>query len=81
MSAMYDRGLFDGDDLFKAYADGYKDAAQGVSVMIHLSCPHCTTCLSSFTHKLKLKLILFLHTPYCPLCEKHVIPSVTIGRT
>jgi hypothetical protein len=79
MSAMYDSGLFDADDVFKAYAEGYTEAAQGVSMVICLCCPHCSTCLSTLSHQLRRKLILFLNASYCPYCEIRVIPSIMVG--
>lgn len=81
MGAIYDSGLYDADDVLKAYNDGYNDAIQRVSVVIRLYCPHCSTCFSTRRHRLGRKLILFLHPPCCPYCEIHVIPSVTIGTT
>ena len=81
MSAIYDKGLYDADDVFKAYTDGYNDAAQRVSLVVRLCCPHCSTCLSTRSHQLGRKLVLFLGTPCCPYCEILVTPSVTIGTT
>lgn len=69
MSAMYDSGLFDADDVFKAYNDGYYDAAQRVSVVIRLCCPHCSTCLSTRRHQLEHKLILFTHPHTVPIVK------------
>lgn len=79
MSATYDSGLYDADDVFKAYTDGYNEAAQGVSVVIRLCCPHCSTCLSTLSHQLEHNIILFLNAPCCPYCEMRVIPSMIIG--
>jgi hypothetical protein len=81
MSAKYDRGLYDADDVLKAYNDGYHDAAQKISGVIRLCCPYCSTCLSTRKQQLERKLILFLHPHCCPYCERDVIPSVTIGTT
>jgi hypothetical protein len=79
MGAMYDNGLFDADNVFQAYTDGYNEAAQGVSVVISLYCPNCSTCLSTFSHQLERNIVLFLNAPCCPYCEIRVIPSIIIG--
>ena len=81
MSAIYDSGLYDAEDIFKAYTDGYKDAAQRMTLFVRLCCPHCSTCLSIRKHPLEHKLILILHPVCCPYCELHVIPSVSFGTT
>jgi hypothetical protein len=79
MGAIYDSGMYDADDLSKAYTEGYNDATHTVSLVIRLCCPHCSTCLSTLSYQLGRKLVLFLGTPCCPHCKIRVTPSVTIG--
>ncbi len=79
MGAIYDSGLYDADDLYKAYVEGYNYAARTVSFVIRLCCPHCSTYLSTFSHKPGRKLVLFLDTPYCPHCEIRVVPGIIIS--
>ena len=79
MGAIYDSGMYGADDLYKAYAEGYNDAAHKVSLTIHLCCPRCSTYLSTFSHKPGRKLVLFLDTSYCPQCEIQVTPSIAIA--
>ena len=80
MSALYDSGLYDADDVIKAYTDGYQDAAQRMTLFVRLCCPHCSTCLSTRKHLLEHRLMLFLHPTYCPYCEIQVIPGVSFGK-
>jgi hypothetical protein len=79
MGAIYDSGLYDADDLYKAYTEGYNYAARTVSFVIRLCCPHCSIYFSTFSHKPGHKLVLFLDTPYCPHCEIRVTPSILIS--
>jgi hypothetical protein len=79
MGAIYDSGMYDADDLSNAYAEGYKAAAHTVSLVIHLCCPRCSTCISTLSQQLGHKLVLFLDTQCCPYCEIRVTPSITIG--
>jgi hypothetical protein len=81
MSALYDSGLYDADDVLKAYHDGYNDAARKMSMVIRLCCPQCSTCLATRRQHLEHKLILFVHPFCCPYCEIQVIPSVTFATT
>jgi hypothetical protein len=78
MGAIYDSGMYDADDLYKAYAEGYNYAAHTVSYVIRLCCPHCSTYISTRSHQLGRKLILHIGTPYCPECEIRVTPSIII---
>jgi hypothetical protein len=81
VSALYDSGLYDAEDVLKAYNDGYMDATLRMTLFIRFCCPHCSTCLSTRKYQLEHKLILFLHPECCPYCEIKVIPSVCFGRT
>ena len=41
MSALYDSGLFDADDLVEAYANGFNAANQTMTLTITTVCPIC----------------------------------------
>ena len=79
MGEICDSGLYDADDLYKAYVEGYNETAHNVSLVIRLCCPHCSTYISTRLHQIGRKLVLFLNTSYCPLCEIRVTPSIIIG--
>jgi hypothetical protein len=79
MGAIYDSGLYDADDLYRAYTEGYKYAARTMSFVIRLCCPYCSTCISTRTYRIGRKLVLILDTTYCALCEIRVTPSIIIG--
>ena len=73
MSAKYDCGLFDANDLIVAYAYGFKDAKQILTLTVTTVCPICMEELLVTKHQLRtLPLIVHSDLRWCIKCETEV---------
>ena len=79
MSAKYDSGFYDANDLIVAYADGFKDAKQILTLTVTTVCPICTESLLVTKHPL-CSLPLIVHSDFrcCLKCETEVPAMIRI---
>ena len=79
MSAAYDSGLYDGDDMAKAYSDGFATAKQSLMVTVTTVCPICMEPLVVTMHPLcSLPLNVHSGLRWCLKCETEVPAMIWI---
>jgi hypothetical protein len=79
MSAPYDSGFYDADDLAAAYDDGFKTAKQALLLTITTVCPICMEPLLVTKHPLcSLPLIVHSDLRWCIKCETEVPAMIRI---
>lgn len=79
MSANYDSGLYDADDLAEAYADGYNSAKHTMTLTITTVCPICMEPLVVTKPPLwSLPLIVHSGLKWCLKCETEVPAMIWI---
>lgn len=79
MSANYDSGLYDADDLAEAYADGYNAAKHTMMLTITTVCPICMEPLVVTKHPFcSLPLIVYSVLKWCLKCETEVPAMIWI---
>jgi hypothetical protein len=61
MSALYDSGFFDSDDMAEAYSNGFHTAKQSLLITVTTVCPICLESLLVTKHPLP-RLPLIIHT-------------------
>ena len=80
MSAKYDSGLFDVNELAEAYADGFNAAKQGLMLTITTDCPICMELLVVTKHPFcSLPLIVHSDLRWCVKCETEVPAMIRIA--
>lgn len=80
MSAKYDAGLYDANDLAEAYSDGFKSAKQTVMIVVTTVCPICMEPLVITKHPLcSLPLIVHSGVRWCIKCETEVPAMIRIA--
>jgi hypothetical protein len=77
MGATYDSGLFDQDDLAKAYRDGYAAAVRKLALVVRLYCPECAETFAINTYA--LPAVVIARERWCPHCETRVRPIIQLG--
>jgi hypothetical protein len=79
MSALYDSGLFDGDDMAEAYSNGFNTAMQTMLIIVTTVCPICMEPLLVTKHPLRsLPLIVHSDLRWCLKCEAEVPAMIRI---
>jgi hypothetical protein len=79
MSAKYDSGMFDANDLIEAYADGFKAAKQILMLTVTTVCPVCMEPLVVTQHFLhSLPLVVHTGVRWCVKCESEVPAMIQI---
>jgi hypothetical protein len=80
MSALYDSGLYDADDLAAAYADGFEAAKHMVTITVTTVCPICLEPLVVTKYPLcSLPLAVHYDVRWCVKCETEVPAMIRIG--
>jgi hypothetical protein len=80
MSALYDSGLFDSDDMAEAYADGYNAAKHTMMLTITTFCPICMEPLAVAKHPLwSLSLVVDADLRWCIKCETEVPAMIRLS--
>jgi hypothetical protein len=80
MSALYDSGLFDADDLVEAYANGFNAANQTMTLTITTVCPICMEPLAVAKHPLwSLSLVVHSDLRWCIKCETEVPAMIRLS--
>jgi hypothetical protein len=73
MSALYDSGLFDSDDMAEAYSNGFHTAKQSLQIKVTTVCPICMESLLVTKHPLSsLPLMVHIGVRWCLKCETEV---------
>ena len=79
MSALYDSGLFDSDDMAAAYDDGFHTAKQTLQIMFTTVCPICLESLLVTEHPLSsFPVIVHTGVRWCLTCETEVPMKIWI---
>jgi hypothetical protein len=79
MSALYDSGLFDSDDMAEAYSNGLNTAKQTLGITVATVCPLCMEPLLVIKHPLcSLPLIVNSGLKWCLRCETEVPAMIRI---
>lgn len=80
MSALYDSGLFDSEDMAAAYNDGFNAAKQTLTLTITTVCPICMEPLVVIKHPFcSLPLIVHSDVRWCIKCETEVPAMIRIS--
>ena len=80
MSAQYDSGLYDADDLSRAYSDGFNAAKHTLLITVTTVCPICMEPLVVTKHPLcSLPLIVHSGVRWCIKCETEVPAMIRIA--
>ena len=80
MSAIYDSGLYDGDDLEESYSNGFNAAKQTLMLTITTVCPICMEPLVVTKHPLRsLPLVVHSDVRWCVKCETEVPAMIRIS--
>ena len=73
MSALYDSGPFDSDDMAEAYSNGFNTAKETLQISVTTFCPICMEPLLVTKHPLcSLPLIVHTGVRWCLKCETEV---------
>ncbi len=75
MSALYDSGLFDSDDLAEAYSNGFHTAKQSLQITVTTVCP---TLLVTKHPLSSLPLMVHTGVRWCLKCETEVSVMIWI---
>ena len=79
MSALYDSGLFDSDDMAEAYRNGFNTARQALMITVMTVCPICMVPLLVTKHPLcSLPLVVHTGVRWCLKCETEVPAMIKI---
>lgn len=80
MSALYDSGLFDSDDMAEAYSNGFNTARQALMITVTTVCPICMESLLVTKHPLcSLPLVVHTGVRWCLKCETEVPAMIWIA--
>ena len=79
MSALYDSGLFDSNDMAEAYSNGFNTARLALMITVMTVCPICMVPLVVIEHPLcSLPLIVHSDLRWCVKCETEVPAMIRI---
>ena len=80
MSAKYNTGVFDSDDVVEAYRDGFYAAKQTLQITVTTVCPICMESLLVTKHPFcSLPLIVHTGVRWCIKCETEVPVMIWIA--
>ena len=80
MSAKYNSGVFDSDDVVEAYRDGFHAAKQTLQITVTTVCPICMESLLVTKHPFcSLPLIVHTSVKWCIKCETEVPVMIWIA--